>query len=87
MGMGGTFHEIKAPERIVHTEAFDEDWTGGPTRVTSVFAEEAKRTKLTMTIAFVSREAREGALGTGMTRGMEQSYERLDEQVAEAMTG
>jgi hypothetical protein len=34
-----------------------------------------------------ARWHRATALGTGMTRGMEQSYERLDEQVAEAMRG
>src|SRR5262245_14931705 len=29
MGLSGVFREIKRPERIVHSELFDEDWTGG----------------------------------------------------------
>ena len=34
MGMGGTFVTIEPPDRIVHRELFDEDWTGGETTVT-----------------------------------------------------
>ena len=29
MGLSGVFHAIKAPELLVNTEVFDEDWTGG----------------------------------------------------------
>ena len=29
MGMGGVYREIVPPERLVCTELFDEDWTGG----------------------------------------------------------
>ncbi len=82
MGMNGVFRELMPPERIVHTEIFDEDWTGGETLVTSIFAEEGRRTKLTMTVLYASRAARDGALATGMTGGMEQSYEKLDELLA-----
>ena len=79
MGVGGAFREIVSPERIVHDELFDEDWTGGETIVTTIFTEEAGRTVVAMTVRYSSAAAREAALGTGMTRGMEQSYERLDE--------
>lgn len=43
MGMTGTFCEIERPARIVHTEVFDEDWTGGETRVTTIFEETDER--------------------------------------------
>ena len=78
MGMSGTFREIVPPEKIVHAEIFDEDWTGGETLVTTAFAEKAGRTTVTMTVLYASSAAREGALGTGMTRGMGQSFDRLD---------
>jgi uncharacterized protein YndB with AHSA1/START domain len=82
MGMGGTYREIVRPERIVNTELFDEDWTGGETVVTTTFAEEAGRTTVTQTTLFASRAARDGALATGMTDGVEVSFTRLDAVLA-----
>jgi uncharacterized protein YndB with AHSA1/START domain len=50
--------------------------------VTTVFTEAGGETTVTMTIRFTSAEAREAALFTGMTRGMAQSYDRLDAVLA-----
>lgn len=83
MGVSGTFREIVAPARIVHTELFDEDWTGGETEVTTLFAEQGGRTTVTMSILYASSEARKGALATGMTEGMGQSYASLDALLAQ----
>lgn len=82
MGMGGIFREIARPERLVTNELFDEDWTGGETLVTTVFTEEGGRTTSTVTVVYGSKEARDGALATGMTEGMEAGYQRLDELFA-----
>ena len=79
MGMGGVYREIVPPERIVHTELFDQDWTGGETLVTTAFKEQSGKTTVTITILYSSREARDGALKTPMTQGMEMGYARLDE--------
>ena len=79
MGMGGVFKEIVAPEKIVATELFDEDWTGGETLTTSVLTEEAGRTILTTTVVYANDAARQGALVTGMADGMEMSYAKLDD--------
>lgn len=87
MGMGGTFHEIVAPRRLVTDELFDEDWTGGPTVVAQDFVESHGVTTLTMTITYATTAAREGALKTGMARGMEAGYARLDALVAESSAG
>jgi uncharacterized protein YndB with AHSA1/START domain len=78
MGMGGVFREIVRPERLVTNELFDEDWTGGETTVTTVFSESDGATTSTMTILYASAAARESALATGMTEGMEMSYRNLD---------
>jgi hypothetical protein len=40
-----------------------------------------------MTIQYSSRDARDGALRTGMTDGMAQSYDRLDELLATQAQG
>jgi predicted 3-demethylubiquinone-9 3-methyltransferase (glyoxalase superfamily)/uncharacterized protein YndB with AHSA1/START domain len=84
MGMGGVFREVVAPERLVATELFDEDWTGGETVTTQVFSERAGKTTLTLTVRYSSKEARDAALNTGMTDGMEAGYGRLDELFAGA---
>ena len=78
MGLSGVYREIVPPERIVHAELFDEDWTGGETVVTTIFAEQDGRTTVTITVFYSSREARDGALATPMAEGMEMSYARLD---------
>lgn len=82
MGMSGVFRELKAPERIVHVESFDEAWYPGECVVTTVFSEKGGRTTVTMTMRFESREGRDLALKTGMEQGMAEGYRRLDEILA-----
>lgn len=82
MGMGGTFREIAAPERIVHNEKFDEDWTNGETKVTTTFAEASGKTTMKLVVEYASAAARDGALKSGMTEGMSAGYDRLDTLLA-----
>ncbi|HTV67465.1 MAG TPA: SRPBCC family protein [Rhizobiaceae bacterium] len=83
MGMGGTYREIKPAKRLVSSELFDEDWTGGETISTIDFIEEGKRTRTLNRIVYSSKEARDGALKTGMADGMEAGYRRLDTMLAD----
>lgn len=76
--VNGTYVEISSPDRIVHTECFDEDWTGGETRVTTTFEEDGGVTIVTVRLAYSSPEARDGAAGSGMADGMEEGYQQLD---------
>lgn len=78
MGMSGVYKEIAPPARLVHTELFDQDWTGGETIVTNDFAEHNGITTATITITYASKEARDGALKTPMAEGMEMGHVRLD---------
>ena len=87
MGLSGTFHEVKAPERIVHTELFDQDWTGGETLVTITFKERGGRTTVASTVRYSSRDARDGALKTGMIEGWSQGHDRLDTLLTSADGG
>ncbi len=80
--MTGTYREIVAPERTIHTEAF-EGTDMGEALVTTVFAETGDRTMMTMTISYPSREVRDAAIATGMTEGMEMSYARLERMFGE----
>jgi uncharacterized protein YndB with AHSA1/START domain len=83
MGMGGHYKEILAPERIVHTELFDQDWTEGETQVTTVLTEQSGKTTITMTILYVSRAVRDRVLQSGMETGVSMSYDRLERLLAE----
>ena len=87
MGMGGIYREIVPTEKLVSTELFDEDWTGGETLVTAAFTEENGQTLLTQTVLYASTEGRNGALQSGMTEGMSVGFARLDEVLAEQSAG
>lgn len=82
MGMGGVYREVVPPERIVNTQLFDQDWTGGEAIGTLVLTENNGKTTTTNTILYSSREARDAAAGTPMAEGMEAGYTRLDEILA-----
>lgn len=77
MGLTGTYREIKRPERIVHVELFDEDWTGGEALVTTVFIEQGGQTLMRQTIRYASRAARDAVLRSPMEQGVAQSFDRL----------
>lgn len=83
MAMGGTFTEIVRPARMVATQLFDEDWTGGETLVMTEIVEQKGKSTVTTTVHYASREARDAALQTGMAQGMEAGYERLEDLLKE----
>jgi uncharacterized protein YndB with AHSA1/START domain len=83
MAAGGVFKEIKAPERIVNTEHFDDPWYKGESIVTTTFVEKNGRTTVEMAMAFDSKETRDGVLESGMESGVAVSYDRLDDILAE----
>ena len=87
MGMGGLYREILRPERIVATELFDQDWTGGEAIGTIVLIERAGKTSLTQTILYQSREARDAVLKTPMAEGMAAGYNQLAEVLATLTAG
>ena len=78
MAAGGVHKEIEAPARLVMTQVFDQDWTGGETVCTLELVEQEGRTTLTSTGRYPSKEARDGAAASGMARGMEAGYVRLE---------
>jgi uncharacterized protein YndB with AHSA1/START domain len=76
MEITGVVKEVVPPERLVITESWGGDW---PDALNTIdFAEDDGRTTLTTTIIYPSKEARDAALGTGMTDGMSASYDNLE---------
>jgi uncharacterized protein YndB with AHSA1/START domain len=77
MGAGGTFLVVEPPDRLVHGELFDDDWTGGEAEVTTELHEHDGTTTLTVTMRYASKAGRDAALSTNFTAGMEASYDGL----------
>ena len=73
----GIVKEVQSPEKLVMTESWGEPWP--ETLNTLVMKEEAGQTHVTLTVRYPSKEAREAALKTGASDGMDQGFARLDE--------
>lgn len=86
-GFFGTFSEVKAPSKLAHDQYFDPgdmDYAmpaGDPCLITLELSEANGVTTLRNTMTFVSKEARDSAVSTGMTDGMEVGYVRIDEML------
>jgi uncharacterized protein YndB with AHSA1/START domain len=78
MGFWGSFHEVRAPERLVQTFSFD----GAPDGVsleTMAFEEvEGGRCRVVATSVVESIEIRDQILASGMDVGVVEGYEKLD---------
>ena len=77
MGMGGVYREIRAPERIVATEKFDDPWYPGEAVGTLVLTEHGGVTTLNNTIKYESKDARDAVLRSPMETGLKFGYDRL----------
>jgi uncharacterized protein YndB with AHSA1/START domain len=86
MSMSGVYREVVPPERCVRTEVFDTGCVpgGGEQLATLVLTDRGEKTRLTITLLYDSKEARDGAAASGMEQGMAAGYERLDEILAMA---
>jgi uncharacterized protein YndB with AHSA1/START domain len=72
----------------VHSERYDPGTVGdvhpqSEAIVSVTFTEDSGITTVTTLIDFGSKEARDAAIATGMTDGMEQSYQLLDTLLSE----
>lgn len=80
-GFRGAYREVDPPERLVQTF----EWDGMPGYVsveTATFIDLGDRTRVITEALFFTPEDRDGALGSGMESGMQETYQRLDEVLA-----
>jgi uncharacterized protein YndB with AHSA1/START domain len=81
-GFFGEYREIEPFTKIVHTEYYDPgdmgDNMGNGCLITVAFEEADGATTMITSMKFNSKEDRDAALSTGMTDGIEMSYEQLD---------
>lgn len=83
-GFTGEMLEVELHAKIVHTQIYHpgtsdvESMGDGPSIITVTFNESQGMTHVTTLIAFASKADRDAAMSTGMTDGMELSYQALD---------
>jgi uncharacterized protein YndB with AHSA1/START domain len=78
----GEYREVAPPERLVQTSEFD----GAPGHIvleTITFDEQDGKTTLTVLDVCSTQEERDAILASGMEEGLNESYDRLAELVAE----
>ena len=78
----GEYLEVDPPSRLVLTQVYERLAHIGEAVVTADFEESQGKTRLTLRQLFPSKEALEGALASGMERGMRVTLDQLDELVA-----
>jgi uncharacterized protein YndB with AHSA1/START domain len=95
-GFFGEFKEVDAPAKMTQEEHFDPGDSGDVAGAMPVNNPAINRTTLTekngvttvvVLMDFGSKAARDAAVSTGMTDGMEFSYGRLDGMLAEQQAG
>jgi uncharacterized protein YndB with AHSA1/START domain len=82
MGVSGTFEEVDHPHRLVTIEKFD-DFPGPSTNTLELAPLGEDRTAMTLTVRYPDREIRDGWVASGMTDGLGQGYDRLDDLLAQ----
>jgi uncharacterized protein YndB with AHSA1/START domain len=83
-GFHGVYHEVLAPERIIGTFEFEGLPEKGHVILGTTIFEvlPGNRTRITSQSVFQSVADRDGMVRSGMERGVNQGFERLDELLA-----
>ena len=82
MGMRGAVREVARPERVVHSESFDD--YPGESLVTTTFIEERGKTTVTIVVQYESKQIRDAVVASGMEHGAAESYDKLAEYLDSA---
>jgi uncharacterized protein YndB with AHSA1/START domain len=78
----GEYRELNPPSRCVFTEIFA-DFPDVVSVVTSELIEEGSKTRLIATVAYPTEQVRDMVLSTGMEKGAQASYDRMEALLAE----
>jgi uncharacterized protein YndB with AHSA1/START domain len=82
LAFSGEYRQIEPPSRLVYTQVFEPMAGAGAVVVTVTFEEAGGKTRMVSHERYPSKEAREGALASGMEHGMRETMDQLDELVA-----
>ncbi len=78
----GRYIEVEPPARLVLTQLYERMRDAGEAVVTVTFEEHEGRTRLTLHQLFPSKAALDGAIASGMERGMRETFDQLDALMA-----
>jgi uncharacterized protein YndB with AHSA1/START domain len=84
MVFSGRYTEVSPPTRLVWTQLFEPLPGEGEAVVTATFEERDGKTKVVLSQLFPSERALDGAVATGMEKGMRDTFEQLEEVVTTA---
>jgi uncharacterized protein YndB with AHSA1/START domain len=82
MVFSGTYTEVTPRSRLVCTQIFEQMRAAGEAVITVTFEERDGRTELVAHQLYPSKQALDGAIASGMEKGMRETYEQLEELVA-----
>jgi uncharacterized protein YndB with AHSA1/START domain len=82
MAFSGTYTEVIHPKRLVFTQFFEQMPAAGAAIVTATLEEQGSKTRFMLHALYPSKEALDGAVASGMERGMRDTYEQLEQLVA-----
>jgi len=86
-GFHGEYRIVEPARRLVHTEHYDPGDVGGNmgngALITVEFTETDGVTTMSTLMDYYTKEALDAAMATGMTDGMDMTYQRLDELLPE----
>ncbi|NCT11603.1 MAG: ATPase [Rhodobacterales bacterium] len=77
MVASGEYLLLDAPHRMIHTELFEEDWTDGPTTITTDLIPTEAGTRMVADILYTGPRGRDMAMASGMEHGMHICYDQL----------
>jgi uncharacterized protein YndB with AHSA1/START domain len=81
MAFSGIYAEVTPHSRLVWTQVFEQMRDAGEAIVTATFDERDGKTELVVQQHYASKEALDGAIASGMEKGMRETYEQLEELV------
>ena len=86
VGFHGTYREIQAPIRIVHSEVYEGLPEPDPDALAAIdtvdFLEQDGVTTMRIHVLMPSKEHRDGLLASGMETGMQIGYDRMEDLLA-----
>jgi uncharacterized protein YndB with AHSA1/START domain len=82
MAFSGTFTEVNPTSRLVWTQLFEPMPAAGEAIVTATLEEQGQKTRFVLHQLYPSKESLDGAVASGMERGMRETYEQLEELAA-----
>jgi uncharacterized protein YndB with AHSA1/START domain len=82
IAFSGEYREIQPPTRLVYTQVFEPMAGAGAVVVTVTFEETGGKTRMISHERYPSKQARDGALASGMEHGLRETLDQLEELVA-----